>query len=120
MAALEALSYSRVPEPISISTERVANIPSHPIGAKTPADEAIDFFESPVDHTGEPIRVYELALDADGGPNKDRSVRVVSRGSHAFFIIGPVYPPSATCRPIYLACLNRCRNTCVKTWDLQD
>ena len=41
---------------------------------KTPADEAIAFFESPYSKDEEPVRVYELSLDADGGPNKDRSV----------------------------------------------
>ena len=41
---------------------------------KTPADEAIAFFESPYTKDEEPVRVYELSLDADGGPNKDRSV----------------------------------------------
>jgi len=40
---------------------------------KTPADEGIDFFESAV-VGDQPIQVYELKLDADGGPNKDRSV----------------------------------------------
>lgn len=44
---------------------------------KTPADEGIDFFESAV--VGDaPIQVYELKLDADGGPNKDRSVSGMS------------------------------------------
>lgn len=43
-------------------------------GPRTPADEAIDFFELGVKMGDEPIRVYELALDPDGGPNKDRQV----------------------------------------------
>ena len=41
---------------------------------KTPADEGLDFFESAVGQGEEPIKVYELQLDPDGGPNKDRSV----------------------------------------------
>lgn len=41
---------------------------------KTPADEGIEFFESATSQAGQPIRVYELHLDPDGGPNKDRSV----------------------------------------------
>lgn len=41
---------------------------------KTPADEGIDFFESTYKPGDEPIRVYEIQLDPDGGPNKDRSV----------------------------------------------
>ena len=47
--------------------------PTTPKTPKTPADEGIEFFESAVAQ-GEPIRVYELRLDPDGGPNKDRSV----------------------------------------------
>ena len=43
-------------------------------GVRTPADEAIDFFESGFKQGDDAIRVYELALDPDGGPNKDRSV----------------------------------------------
>ena len=40
---------------------------------KTPADEAIDYFEAlaPKDAT---IQVYELKLDPDGGPSKEKSV----------------------------------------------
>jgi glycogen debranching enzyme len=44
-----------------------------PTTPKTPADEAIEFFQSAVQRDT-PIRVYELRLDADGGPNKDASV----------------------------------------------
>jgi glycogen debranching enzyme len=41
---------------------------------KTPADEGIEFFQSTA-QTDTPIRVYELRLDSDGGPNKDASVQ---------------------------------------------
>jgi glycogen debranching enzyme len=44
-----------------------------PTTPKTPADEGLEFFESPFSHGQAPIRVYELRLDPDGGPNKDRS-----------------------------------------------
>ena len=45
---------------------------------KTPADEGLDFFEAAL-KDGEPaIRVYELRLDPDGGPNKERAVRTQS------------------------------------------
>lgn len=59
---------------MSISTTSAADATSQPNGPKTPADEAIDFFESPVEPTDDPIRVYELALEADGGPDNDRTV----------------------------------------------
>lgn len=48
--------------------------PLTPKTPKTPADEGIDFFESAFKQGDEPIQVYELQLDPDGGPNKDRSV----------------------------------------------
>ena len=50
--------------------------PTTPKTPKTPADEGIEFFED-IATKGEPIRVYELRLDPDGGPNKDRSVSTV-------------------------------------------
>ncbi|KAH8116274.1 glycoside hydrolase family 13 protein [Phellopilus nigrolimitatus] len=40
---------------------------------KTPADEGIEFFESAAVAGDAPIQVYELKLDADGGPSKDKS-----------------------------------------------
>jgi glycogen debranching enzyme len=45
-----------------------------PVTPKTPADEGIDFFEAGVIEGEAPIRVYELRLDADGGPSKELSV----------------------------------------------
>ncbi|KAF8636427.1 hypothetical protein AX17_003609 [Amanita inopinata Kibby_2008] len=47
--------------------------PLTPATPKTPADEGIEFFQSQPTPGEEPIRVYELPLDPDGGPNKDRS-----------------------------------------------
>ena len=50
--------------------------PSPPMKTpKTPADDALDFFESAIAPGEAPIQVYELKLDPDGGPTKDRSVR---------------------------------------------
>jgi glycogen debranching enzyme len=43
---------------------------------KTPADEGLDFFESAIKHGEAPIRVYELPLEPDGGPDKSREVRM--------------------------------------------
>lgn len=65
----------------SIATQRPTSIEvpdvlfsDHPVHPKTPADEGIAFFESPIVLGEEPIRVYELLLDPDGGPNKALSV----------------------------------------------
>lgn len=43
---------------------------------KTPADEAINFFKSTPSAGEEPLQVYELKLEDDGGPNKDRAVSI--------------------------------------------
>jgi glycogen debranching enzyme len=43
---------------------------------KTPADDGIDFFESAIRHGEAPVRVYELPLEPDGGPDKSREVRL--------------------------------------------
>ena len=51
--------------------------PRTPKTPKTPADEGLDFFESAFKQGEPPIQVYELRLDPDGGPNKDKSVRHV-------------------------------------------
>ncbi|KAG6854523.1 hypothetical protein C0991_005435 [Blastosporella zonata] len=47
--------------------------PTTPTTPKTPADEGIEFFQSQPRPGDAPIRVYELHLDTDGGPHKDRS-----------------------------------------------
>lgn len=44
---------------------------------KTPADEGIAFFESLRSPGEEPVRVFELQLDPDGGPSKDKAVRIL-------------------------------------------
>jgi len=43
---------------------------------KTPADEGLNFFASVPPQGESPIRVYELRLDPDGGPNNDCQVSV--------------------------------------------
>jgi glycogen debranching enzyme len=58
----------------SSSTSPVS--PTTPL--KTPADEGIEFFQSQVTPGESPLRVYELRLDVDGGPHKDRSVSTVA------------------------------------------
>ncbi|KAG9123786.1 hypothetical protein FRC07_013965 [Ceratobasidium sp. 392] len=60
-----------VPPPVSLPKERYADAPKTP-GPKTPADEAIDFFES-TERGTKHINVYELKLEEDGGPNRERS-----------------------------------------------
>jgi hypothetical protein len=57
-------------------TPNSAISPVTPTTPKTPADEGLEFFASAPTKEGDPIRVYELRLDPDGGPNKDRQVSV--------------------------------------------
>ncbi|KAL6304577.1 glycoside hydrolase family 13 protein [Sparassis latifolia] len=75
---------------VKIPNGRPAVPPSHssespktPKTPKTPADEGIDFFEAAFKQGDRPIRVYELQLDPDGGPNKDR----------AYVRLPPAYTP---------------------------
>lgn len=66
-----------IPKP-DTRRDTTSGSPKTPKTPKTPADEGIDFFESAFKQGEEPIHVYELQLDADGGPNKDRSVESLS------------------------------------------
>ena len=45
-----------------------------PISPKTPADEGVQFFQSHIQPGEAPIRVFELHIEADGGPREDCSV----------------------------------------------
>jgi len=56
-----------------------------PTTPKTPADEGIEFFESAFSQGQPPIRVHELKLDPDGGPNKDRAVGIIVAYLSHFF-----------------------------------
>ena len=58
---------------ISIPKPDLSHSSVTPAAPKTPADEGIEFFQSAT-IGDKPIQVYELRLDADGGPNKDASV----------------------------------------------
>lgn len=44
---------------------------------KTPQDEAISFFSREGD--GEPVQVWELSLEDDGGPSPEKSVSLYVR-----------------------------------------
>ena len=68
MANLKSLY---IPSPPIDFTSAFAAEPTTP---KTPADEGIEFFELASVDNKAPIRIYELQLDPDGGPNKDRAV----------------------------------------------
>ncbi|KAF8159702.1 glycoside hydrolase family 13 protein [Crassisporium funariophilum] len=57
----------------SISQSASGSSPTTPLTPKTPADEGIEFFQADVNPNEAPVRVYELRLDADGGPSKELS-----------------------------------------------
>lgn len=67
MANLKSLHIPR--PPVDLNSASAAE----PTTPKTPADEGIEFFEFASVQDKAPIRVYELPLDPDGGPNKDRT-----------------------------------------------
>ena len=60
---------------ISTGKSTASSATSSPTTARTPADEGIAFFESDTASGDVPIRVWELPLEPDGGPSKDREVR---------------------------------------------
>ncbi|EJU03556.1 glycoside hydrolase family 13 protein [Dacryopinax primogenitus] len=59
------------PTPIDIPKPHIGSA-AH-AGPKTPADEGLEFFAREHQVGDAPIQVYELPLEEDGGPNKDRS-----------------------------------------------
>ncbi|KAK7030744.1 glycoside hydrolase family 13 protein [Favolaschia claudopus] len=64
----------KVAIPTNGESKSASSSPITPKTPKTPADEAIEFFESYTVAPGEsPIQVYELRLESDGAPHKDRS-----------------------------------------------
>lgn len=46
-------------------------------GPRTPADEAIFFFETSATTDAQPVQLYELRLEEDGAPSKDKAVRAL-------------------------------------------
>ena len=74
--ANDKLSGERVASPTITIPPYDTILSNGPKTPKTPADEGLEFFESAVVPGDAPIRVYELKLSPDGGPSKDKSVRV--------------------------------------------
>lgn len=89
--AKAALSSVKIPKPDFSQSNGTS--PVTPITPKTPADEGIEFFES-ASKGDQPIRVYELRLDPDGGPNKDRAVSTIllTARAYAYLLFFPHLP----------------------------
>ena len=85
---------------------------------KTPQNEGISWFESDARHG--PVQVYELTLEPDGGPNKDRAVSCVTDTKLTrfltVFVIIIVHASSAPLDALRLASLSRSRHTRVQGW----
>ena len=94
------------------STDTVPSEQLEPTTPKTPADEGIEFFESAFSQGQPPIRVHELRLDPDGGPNKDRAVRInISYLPHILTRLLIVRSTPACYSPLCTSCVHRSRNT---------
>lgn len=84
---------------------------------RTPADEGKEFFLSERLEGEQPIRVYELRLDPDGGPNKQRSASWPSFHFEYLLTRDPTVHPSPTCLcPLHLTRLFGCGDTCLEKW----
>jgi hypothetical protein len=66
---------------------------------KTPADDGVDFFESAIRHGEAPVRVYELPLEPDGGPSKNREVGIRSDPCKAAATLTNVLPSTFVSLP---------------------
>lgn len=75
-----------IPKDKKSNSSASSSTASSPISPKTPADEAIEFFQSPAVPGESPIRVYELRLDSDGGPHKDRSYTRLPPAYHPYIL----------------------------------
>lgn len=80
--------------------------PKTPKTPKTPADEGLEYFESAFKQGEEPVRVYEMQLDPDGGPNKNRSVCFTAAlpETSNLNIDSLVYASPSCVQAIYFAC----------------
>ncbi|KAI0046033.1 glycoside hydrolase family 133 protein [Auriscalpium vulgare] len=58
--------------PAGSASSSAASSPNTAKTPRTPADEGIAFFESDIGSSEGPVRVYELPLEPDGGPSKNR------------------------------------------------
>ena len=89
-----------------------------PTTPKTPADEGKDFFLSERSVGEQPIRVYELRLDPDGGPNKQRSASTKSFTLSMYPLTrDPTVYSSPTCLyPLHPTRIFGCGDTCLEKW----
>lgn len=68
-------------------------------GQRTPADEAIFFFESSPAADAQLVQVWDLQLEEDGAPSKDKAVRIRSSTMH--FTNSDTVLPSISACPLH-------------------
>ena len=99
---------------VHIGTTELDIAPNTP---KTPADEGKEFFLGQRLEGEQPVRVYELRLDPDGGPSKQRSASCLFLQSGCQLICEPtVYPASTRLCTIHPTRLLGRGDTCLEKW----
>ena len=74
-AAASKIAHPKSSNPTIVTSGLDSEGISAPIdGQRTPADEAIFFFETSPTTDAQPVQVYELQLEEDGAPSKDKAV----------------------------------------------
>ncbi|KAG2068753.1 glycoside hydrolase family 13 protein [Suillus decipiens] len=73
VAQKQVPSLPQLKQTVSSTSYALQTLDDNAVTPKTPADEGKEFFLSARSKDERPICVYELRLDPDGGPNKDRS-----------------------------------------------
>lgn len=109
----------------NIDTSNIGQIEKPKDGQRTPADEAIFFFESAPAADAKPIQVWELQLEEDGAPSKDKAVsplfpsataRLLSHTDRAC-LVHPFASSDGTVRP---PCFDRGWFASDQEWRVQD
>lgn len=92
-------------------------------GQRTPADEAIFFFESSPAAEAQLVQVWDLQLEEDGAPSKDKAVRMGSLRTPSIdsdVAHFTVYPLAPSLCPLRSSRIDRCGLTCNKKWRVQN
>lgn len=83
VAQKQVTSFLQLKQTDSSTSHALQTLDNDVVTPKTPADEGKQFFLGERSADERPISVYELRLDPDGGPNKDRSVSAVTEPSQS-------------------------------------
>ena len=104
-----------------VQLDTAVEVDNAPTTPRTPADEGKEFFLSERSEGEQPIRVFELRLDPDGGPSKQRSASCPARSPECLLICGfTVYPPPPCLCALYLTRVFGCGDTCIEKRGIQN